>query len=363
MCYYKKTTFHLDAYQGKRPAWTRLPGRALRLDAYQGERYRAVTVAKRHPVASVRVLGHRQKAKGQETLRKRAPCVVSGFLPHVSGGTGFGALVVGVTSGRFALSPSASFSVRGERGFFVVRDTASFLGATGGRFGINNETTLGGGLFWERVNLSAGLSLAGFSLPICGPSLCGQMRGLAPGVSVRLDLFGPLPPLLLALVLLVMGCSTVSPDECFPNTSGGFGGSGTIPIGAGVGATGDYADPPRGPLDNGGAPDNPCVTSNDDTAPTPPEEMDTYIRCLGMDAMTCEAMCFNIGATCSALALNPQRPELGVGKLKQCQARPPGPGSTCTYCFLGGSISCSQIKAFGRPIWWLCSFTGGKGCE
>ncbi|MEO5727814.1 MAG: hypothetical protein ABI134_04750 [Byssovorax sp.] len=39
--------------------------------------------------------------------------------------------------------------------------------------------------------MSAGLSLAGFSLPICGPRLCGQMRGLAPGANVRLDLFGP----------------------------------------------------------------------------------------------------------------------------------------------------------------------------
>jgi len=81
--------------------------------------------------------------------------------------------------------------VRGERGFFVARDTASFLGATGGRFGINNETTLGGGLFWESVNLSAGLSLAAISLPICGPRFCGQVRGLVPGASVRLDLFGP----------------------------------------------------------------------------------------------------------------------------------------------------------------------------
>jgi hypothetical protein len=108
-----------------------------------------------------------------------------------SGGSGFGVLVVGVTSGRFAISPSASLSVRGERGFFVARDTVSFLGATGGRFGINNETTLGGGLFWASVNVSAGLSLAAFSLPICGPRLCGQMHGLVPGASARLDLFGP----------------------------------------------------------------------------------------------------------------------------------------------------------------------------
>jgi hypothetical protein len=108
-----------------------------------------------------------------------------------SGATGFGVLAAGVTSGRFAISPSASLSVRGERGFFVARDTVSFLGATGGQFGINNETTVGGGLFWERVNASAGLSLAAFSLPVCGPRLCGQMGGLVPGASVRLDLFGP----------------------------------------------------------------------------------------------------------------------------------------------------------------------------
>ena len=108
-----------------------------------------------------------------------------------SGSTGFGALVAGVTSARFAIGPSASVGLRGEGWFFVARDTASFLGATGGRSGINNETTLGVGFSGELVNVSAGLSLAEFSLPICGPRLCGQMRGLAPGADVRLDLFGP----------------------------------------------------------------------------------------------------------------------------------------------------------------------------
>jgi hypothetical protein len=110
---------------------------------------------------------------------------------ELSGATGVGALVAGVTSGRFAISPSASLSVRGERWFFVARDTVSFLGAPFGRFGITNETTLGGGLFWELVNVSAGLSLAEYSLPLCGIRLCGQVSGLAPGASVRLDLFGP----------------------------------------------------------------------------------------------------------------------------------------------------------------------------
>src|SRR4051812_1950789 len=66
----------------------------------------------------------------------------------------------------------------------------------------------------------------------------------------------------LLLGMLVIGCSTVDPDECWPNTSGGFGGGGTIPIGAGVGATtsGDFlSPPPEGPLDHSGEP-NPCVT-------------------------------------------------------------------------------------------------------
>jgi hypothetical protein len=110
---------------------------------------------------------------------------------ELSGATGLGLLAVGVSPGRFAISPSASVNVRGELGFFVARDTVSLLGANGGRFGINNETTLGGGLFWERVNTSAGLSLAEYSLPICGPRLCGQVRGVAPGAGARVDVFGP----------------------------------------------------------------------------------------------------------------------------------------------------------------------------
>jgi hypothetical protein len=73
----------------------------------------------------------------------------------------------------------------------VARDTVSFLGATGGRFGINNESTVGGGLVWESVALSAGLSLVDFWLPICGPRLCSQMHGLVPGASARIDIFGP----------------------------------------------------------------------------------------------------------------------------------------------------------------------------
>lgn len=63
-----------------------------------------------------------------------------------------------------------------------------------------------------------------------------------------------------SLMTVVAACNTVSPDDCWPNTSGGFGGSGTIPIGAGVGVTsGDFISPPSShPLDAPGAA-NPCV--------------------------------------------------------------------------------------------------------
>jgi hypothetical protein len=63
------------------------------------------------------------------------------------------------------------------------------------------------------------------------------------------------------MVMLVIGCNTVDPSECWPNTSGGFGGGGTIPIGAGVGATttgGDFDAPPKEPL-TAESTYNPCV--------------------------------------------------------------------------------------------------------
>jgi hypothetical protein len=76
--------------------------------------------------------------------------------------------------------------------------------------------------------------------------------------------------------LLAVGCLTVDADECWPNTSGGLGGSKPIPIGAGVGATtgGEHAEPPRGPLSNGGAPENPCTAEETPKKPSPQSTCD-----------------------------------------------------------------------------------------
>ena len=71
--------------------------------------------------------------------------------------------------------------------------------------------------------------------------------------------------------MLAIGCLTVDADECWVNTSGGLGDAKPIPIGAGVGATtgGDQAEPPRGPLNNDGAPENPCTAEETPKKPPP----------------------------------------------------------------------------------------------
>src|SRR5271170_2521405 len=94
---------------------------------------------------------------------------------------------------------------------------------------------------------------------------------------------------LLAVGTVMVACNNADPNECFVNSSGGFGGSGTIPIGAGVGVgSGDFASPRFGPLDYGSSA-NPCDTPSDDTtgaggssAATDPEKeacINTYERC------------------------------------------------------------------------------------
>jgi len=102
--------------------------------------------------------------------------------------------------------------------------------------------------------------------------------------------------------MLAFGCLTVDADECWVNTSGGLGGSGTIPIGAGVGATtgGDPLEPPRGPLDNGGAPYNPCTAE----APQKPSPQST---CQAPTPSGEAATSWSCGAECSSKCPAPGR--------------------------------------------------------
>jgi hypothetical protein len=160
----------------------------------------------------------------------------------------------------------------------------------------------------------------------------------------------------LLVLVLVIGCSTVSPDECWVNTSGGLGGSKPIPIGAGVGATsGGDSDTPSGETSN------PCVTP--DTPSNPDEggsEQSTYIRCLGLGPIACAAQCRAAGAYCVEYAIHPEDPSQGAGALKQCVSFLAS--STCTYCYANGD-ACTFIYMMAGMGLGKCTNTGGKGCE
>jgi hypothetical protein len=90
---------------------------------------------------------------------------------------------------------------------------------------------------------------------------------------------------LLALVLLLVACDTVPAGDCWVNTSGGLGASGTIPIGVGVGAGGGSGDQRHAEKPN------PCVTQGSDTADTPTQSSpqpacatvsgEEYVSCMG----------------------------------------------------------------------------------
>lgn len=77
--------------------------------------------------------------------------------------------------------------------------------------------------------------------------------------------------------------------------------------------------------------------------------------------MTCEAMCFDIGATCAGLKTHPYGSMGGIGRLKQCQNNTLN--HTCTYCYANGDVCTflyTPLTPTGTPF---CSYTGGKGCE
>ena len=75
----------------------------------------------------------------------------------------------------------------------------------------------------------------------------------------------------------------------------------------------------------------------------------------------CEEACFNIGASCVTWTEHPYGSMAGgPGKLKQCMSNTLN--YTCTYCFPNGDV-CTRTYLKGFPPFWLCSYTGGQGCD
>jgi hypothetical protein len=157
----------------------------------------------------------------------------------------------------------------------------------------------------------------------------------------------------LLVVVLVIGCNTVSPDECWPNTSGGVGGSGTMPIGAGVGATsGGDSDGPSG------GNRNPCMTPSDKAAPPQadaPVETSLKVFCSKPDHGTaCSERCLAQGIGCVPLAVHPYKADGSIGKLFSCNDLPIG--FMCGYHYPNGD-DCYYPFA-GLPFPKVCSYSG-----
>jgi hypothetical protein len=89
---------------------------------------------------------------------------------------------------------------------------------------------------------------------------------------------------LFMFVTVLLGCSEIVPGTCYENPAGGAGGADSLAVGAGVGATtsGDYAEPPKGPLDGdgvGGFGDVPPRQPQDATNPPPECNIATQSPC------------------------------------------------------------------------------------
>ncbi|MFT3767285.1 MAG: hypothetical protein QM820_17440 [Minicystis sp.] len=160
-------------------------------------------------------------------------------------------------------------------------------------------------------------------------------------------------------ILLASGC-----DQLGLSGSGGAGGDAPpcndvlvgppVTPGAGDGAGGYVGAGYVGDSDTGSGDAAPqtCIDGSD---------LSTYIRCRDLTSVACQEACFNIGASCNVTEPHPYGSMAGgLGTLKQCQSN--ALNWTCTYCYPNGDV-CTKTRLKGLPSFWLCSYTGGKGCD
>lgn len=133
---------------------------------------------------------------------------------EISGGVNLGGSLMG-TEPRLAVSPQVRIGWRADGGFlFAVHDAFSIVPATNRlAVGVYNETSITFGIASDNANFSVGPSLALYSMPACGATLCGRVVGLAPGGHAGLSVYfaGPLGVSVNASVSWVGGDSLVLP--------------------------------------------------------------------------------------------------------------------------------------------------------
>lgn len=140
-----------------------------------------------------------------------------------------------------------------------------------------------------------------------------------------------------------------------PPVTPGTGGAGVGGYVGGAGGEGGYVGGSYvgggGGSDPGDAVSQTCMDGSD---------LSTYLRCRGLSPAACQKACFDIGASCNVVEPHPYGSGGGPGGLKQCQSN--ALNWTCTYCYANGDV-CTKARVKGVPSFWLCSYTGGKGCD
>jgi hypothetical protein len=105
---------------------------------------------------------------------------------ELNSGVNMGGALAG-TIPRFAVSPSVGISWRtdsglmfGFHGLFCILPPIDKVAV-----GVYNQTAASIGYASKEISISAGPSFSVYSMPACGPALCGRVTGLAPGAHAQ----------------------------------------------------------------------------------------------------------------------------------------------------------------------------------
>jgi hypothetical protein len=104
----------------------------------------------------------------------------------LNSGVNVGGAVAG-TVPRFAVSPMVGISWRTDSGFmYGFHDLFCVLPPFDkASVGVYNQTAASIGYASKEISISAGPSFSVYSMPACGPALCGRVTGLAPGAHAQ----------------------------------------------------------------------------------------------------------------------------------------------------------------------------------
>lgn len=154
-----------------------------------GPLHLAVSI-ERDSVAHMTPLGARVALAGCAFVLIGSPAHAGAF--ELAVGLNAGGFAVGSVP-RFSVAPHLAFALQAPSGArLAFHELLGFVPHPRG-LGLYSQTAADIGYRWERLDISFGPSVAIYAIPVCSPSLCQHVEGLAPGVNLQsnVDIFGP----------------------------------------------------------------------------------------------------------------------------------------------------------------------------